>query len=296
MYSMKKAIWFMLLFGIVILLIACSTAPSKKMERTPRPVPSHVQNMYDSYKKVLTDDVSIQLTLGDSVLFGKSTYTNSQWFNIPLSGNRGQIDLYAEFNIAKGGEAEKSFSVSFGVPDETAVLKEVVVATLMATNSKLSEKEARTKMQDLVNSYKEDDYSKVIESGNYILFLTPKKYLMGYVSWLEVIHKDEIMPEIDIAAYSPMDYETALAENMNNGVKVFFTGTVEKKEKDALYDDEINVLFKGEDGHKYLVGYLFASTPVTFQKGKSYVIYGSICPENDGVIPVLTLDYMKMQD
>lgn len=287
---MKKTAVFMLFLGISLFFVACSTDPSKKtIVETPRPVPSHIQGIYDAYKKVLTNNAPIQLTLGESVLFGELTY------NIPFSGNHGQTNLYAEFRIGEDKEAEQSFSVSFGVPDETSVLKEVVVATLMATNSKLSEKEARTKMQDLVNSYKEDDYSKVIESGNYILFLTPKKYLMGYVSWLEVIHRDEIMPEIDIAAYSPMDYETALAGNMNNGMKVFFTGTVEKKEKDALYDDEINVLFKGEDGHKYLVGYLFASTPVTFQKGKSYVIYGSICSENDGVIPVLTLDYMKVQ-
>lgn len=248
-------------------------------------IPDHIQSIFEKYKQVTAENgFGFRIISGNVLKIGDASYE----FEFKSDSS---IALGVSFNIFND-QAAKSYSVIFSTRYND-LAKEFITATFMVTGNS-DFQTAKDTMQNMVNSYREGAYSDTVESGDYLIFLAP---LMGdYI--LEVKHMDEIIPEINKSEYAPVDYETALAGEMNDGMKVILKGEVlENTFEDTLHLGEKQnfTKVKASDDNVYIFYYDYSWMPVQFVVGQTYIFYGKISKLSTGDIPLLYLSSFEIE-
>jgi len=242
------------------------TEKETKVEEMDSDIPEHVKQIYLGYKEV-QETCDVQYLVYD-LTPQKSKYGSYVFYLMDKDNPKEDIMLFFE---ECDGEIEKSYRAIFAL-DEGEYLKDAIIATFMITGE-LNYSEAREQMQKLFQSYPVDDYSDILDSGDYKVLLTPDN---GTGIKLEIRHKDEIFRKIDKDQCSDISYDMFQNPDKNAGTLVSLTGTVleHDREKNIILRDRLRVL--GEDGNEYIIAYFLDSCPVIFEIGRQYTFYGKL--------------------
>jgi len=237
-----------------------------KVEDMDSDIPEHVKQIYLDYKEI-QETYDVQYLLNDSA--PKKNENGSYEF---ILINKDNPKERRKFWFEEcDGEIEKSYHMVFPL-DAGEFFKDVIIATFMVTGE-LNYAEAQDQMQKLIQSYPIDDYSDILDSGDYKILLTPYD---GISVDLEVKYKDEIFKKIDKNQYSDINYGMYQTPDQNAGALVSLTGTVleHQRKKNVVLFDGLRVL--GEDGNEYIISYLLEYCPVIFEIGQQYTFYGQL--------------------
>ena len=237
-----------------------------KVEDMDSDIPEHVKQIYLDYKEI-QETYDVQYLLNDSA--PKKNENGSYEF---ILINKDNPKERRKFWFEEcDGEIEKSYHMVFPL-DAGEFFKDVIIATFMVTGE-LNYAEAQDQMQKLIQSYPIDDYSDILDSGDYKVLLTPDN---GTGIKLEIRHKDEIFRKIDKDQCSDISYDMFQNPDKNAGTLVSLTGTVleHDREKNIILRDRLRVL--GEDGNEYIIAYFLDSCPVIFEIGRQYTFYGKL--------------------
>ncbi len=273
---------------------AATPSPTSRM----KDIPEYVMEWYTNYSSCFVDNgfdlkVSSQLPEKDKYSTVERDGENLPIYSFAIFGTLKLVDdiatiCFQAISAQKPLEVNKTLQVSYDTTQNMKVFRQIITATFMLLDSSLSRKQAEEKMQALINSYSYDNYSEIMEFGDYYLYLTPKK-LLDYV-YFYVRPKDEMWLKINEDDYMPLVYETFQAPALNDGVKASVIGTV----KNLRQGTPINVVssrffdIHTDDGKQYRASYDFEIHPVELEIDRRYQFYGKI--ESYGDSATFTVD------
>jgi len=231
-------------------------------------IPEHVKQIYLGYKEV-QETCDVQYLMEDPAP-RKNKFGSYEFYLADKDNPRESESFWFE---EYDGETEKTYHMNISL-DAGEYFEDIIIATFMVTGG-FNYAEAKDQMQKLIQSYPVDNYSDILDSGEYKILLTPLG-ATGLAFNLEVIQKDEIFKKIDKNQYSDISYDLYQAPYENAGMLVSLTGTVleHQQKKDLSLIEVLRVL--GEDGNEYIVSYLLKYYPVMFEIGKQYTFYGQL--------------------
>jgi len=252
------------------------TTVTPRPKVTPDPVPAHVQQMYDRVKGILSTG-EFPFTVGDRQLEGYTTDENGYSFTIEGAESISSRS-FSFFGSSQG--VKKTFWVYLFFNKAPESAKNLITLVLMATNPSLTKQEAAIIMNEMVLLFEEKGESKIIDNGEYLVFIETSDYRR-----LRAVHKDEIFPEIiGPQHYKAVDYNTALNGKTNKGTGCVMTGSVLSvaKTRDSIAGVQYTVAFqRKEDGKTYYLHYDFDDSPIILNKGERYKVYGYINDNSD---------------
>ncbi len=164
--------------------------------------------------------------------------------------------------------------MSFSIPDDSSLVRNFIAALIVAYNGK-DIKAAQAQTQEFVNTVKVGEYSKIIECGNYLVFIeypnnshSPRLFMQD---------KNSIWEDIDKSQYQPVSYSAYQSPAMNTGTKVVLLGKIISFEREAPGVAAFaNIELMGEDGNQYKLVYSFTYSPIMFNPGDDITAYGSL--------------------
>ncbi|MBQ3427435.1 MAG: hypothetical protein IJH37_09895 [Clostridia bacterium] len=177
-------------------------------------------------------------------------------------------------------------------------VKDVFAATVMHVDKSISLNEAKTKAQEIANSFKPSLQSEIFSINGYKLYTVGTRYYGG-------LELDELnvfdsniggLSEEEKAEYLPVDYDTAQNPLLNKDMKVKVTGIMSTYTLDNITDRNSywNFIIKCSDGTQYNVKYNYSDIPHKFSVGTQYTLYCKIIDEtNSADLPSLLLDWYE---
>ena len=272
---------------------AATPSPTSRI----KDIPEYVMEWYDKFIACFENNkFELKITLppkkGNRTSGGNNEYTLPT-YSFAIFGTQKLVDdnssvSFQAISAQEPLEVSKTLQVSYDTTQNMKVFRQIITATFMLLDSSLSREQAEEKMQTLINSYSYDNYSEIMEFGDYYLYLTPKK-LLDYV-YFYVRPKDEMWLKINEDDYMPLVYETFQAPALNDGVKASVIGTV----KNLRQGTPINVVssrffdIHTDDGKQYRASYDFEIHPVELEIDRRYQFYGKI--ESYGDSATFTVD------
>ena len=246
--------------------------------------PDYVVNIYSQFLKISEEN-----SMGFSITSTPQKEINDGGYIFPINLGKRNFDHEVRFF-----RSDKTFKLQYSTRQaDTSCIRDYITATFMATNSEMSIEDATSKMQELINSYSGQDFSQVIENGEYLIFIEP---FSSDTNIIFAFHRDEIFDEINPDEYSPVDYASYSSPALNKGTYVYVEGTVTACSRvNAGYSITRNdfITIQATDGNEYRVSYSFKSHPVTFAVGEHHIFYGNIGTWFEDGEPLISLHYVQ---
>lgn len=240
--------------------------------------PKFVKEIYDNANKIIREN-NMNLSLS-SELIGDDD--GSYEFNLTYDDtdklNNAKISFWAY-----EGKTNKTFKIQALKIEDADLIKSLLTLSFMITDNNLSLSDAKVKTKQISNSYKQDTYSNVIDSGDYKIFLTPVDSGYGYCS-IVARNSSEIWDDsskINKSEYSKIDDNVYNSPDLNIGEKFVLEGTV-KNTKIHNYEGYIYFFeadIEDNKGKVYKISYPYEYNPVKLKENTIYRIYGTLAKD-----------------
>ena len=230
-------------------------------------VPESMQTLVDSLNASCEEN-DIPLSIG---IPEKVQNVIGEGYEIPI---RSTENPGSECKLSFLNSEDLSPDMSFSLPDDSSLVRNFITALIVAYSEK-DMKTAQAQTQELVNTIKVGEYSKIIECGNYLVFIeypdnshSPRLFMQD---------RNSIWEDIDKSQYQPVSYSAYQSPAMNTGAKVVLFGKILSFEREAPEVASFaNIGLMGEDGNQYKLVYSFTYSPVMFSPGENITVYGSL--------------------
>jgi len=259
--------------------ILSAKAKYSKPPTVKEQIPTYVQEIYNNFDRVLaSNNFSVSLDEG-------SLEKTNDWGNYVFYVSGETYSKSITF-ISDGSKTQNAFFAGSDFKASRERTEELITIILMATNPTIDKDVASSMMKDLVNSYQEKGPSKVIENGEYLVFLTS-----DILKDIQAVHKDEIY-FIDKSLYVKADNKTILGNS-----RVYIFGTVKNvvSEWDSLLGTKYTITFNGEDGKEYYMVYYFNDIPIVLKTGDKYTAYGIVSDDSEESKPCINLEKLELK-
>ena len=160
------------------------------------------------------------------------------------------------------------------------LLDEFLIAIVLVNDS-ISLEKSKEKVNDMVDTIKEDSLSDLLETGKFIMYYNPLDLTLHVYRKSDYKFKD-----LNKDDYTKIDYEAAKDKEKNKGTMFYLKGKVEAEEKNT---DLYYVCVLAEDGNRYKIhtGYAY-----NIKIGKNYEFYGELTDWGTSEIPCLSCTYV----
>ena len=249
-------------------------------------IPDFVKNIYQKFY-----DLEQENNFGYKIINSPEPY-GKDGFSFEINLDPDSIDFEVSF-FGFEGVVRKSFDLQY-LNDSVDVsnVRDYITAVFLSTDNSLTLDQAKEKMQSLINSYTGKDFSSVVESGEYLVFIEP---FDSDSTIIRAKHKDEIFPNVDTSQYTDVHFSSYNAPELNKGINVCVKGSVIDHKRQHSGDGVLCVDYltiKASDGNEYRLNYFFSSNPINFEIGKSYTFYGNIAVGSDDE-PAIAIHYYE---
>ncbi len=258
-----------------------SSEPESKDEDNQEGVPNCVKDIYDKVTAISSENYP-DLEIGD---FQKST-TGRLLFTVEDTSDESQTrterTLKITFGSVQNNPEDSSYSIVFDMKKQNELMKKWIALWMQTCDETLSYEDAQSKMQDFVNTYSSDAFSDVVECGEYLLLLSPGDN-GSFGQTLTATYKPCLWDSINESEYTPVDYATYKASDVNSDTKVVLKGTVKEFtiEKPKEVGAFARLTVQDDSGNQYTNVYSYTYTPITFSTGTQLTIYGTIGNSNN---------------
>lgn len=271
---MKKLLAFSVCAAVLFSLAGCQKKFEEPVDDSIQDAPAYVAGIYNQMN---------DLAKKHNLSFRAYHYNEitSPEFGI-MRAEVGESYIAGNPSVQFWRDSERGFQVNVGYEDRDKerpqVLKDVVTASVMITDSTLSLEDAKVKMEELCGSRptasSESRYGKVVESGDFKLWFSmdsDKESESFYV-----VKKDAMFLWYEEkSAYKELNKSVAEQAKWENGNRYKVTAKVD----DFIlsnWKDYSSSKVTGSDGQSYIVAYDYGKHPVQFETGKTYTFYGTI--------------------
>lgn len=258
-------------------------------------VPEQIEHLYQTLKTYESNINCDYYVLREPVLC--DSVDNFHHYNIECGFTQDQTDDIRKIVFFEDNEEmEHSFSLTFDATKDGIMVKDIITASLLATNDQLSVEEAQENTDRLVNSYSRDNLSIYLENGDYVFLIKPNSFRDAELnSTLYVLYKDEHDDNVDNAErYHQFQYANAFNE-MNLGEKVVLNPTAIENyfiDISVINDRNFISLFYVDGTNPVYVEYDPEKMLSAIEAGKQYQIYGTLQHIHEG-IPYIISDYVS---
>lgn len=264
-----------------------SEKTESKTEPVSNDIPSSVKNIYNKIVSISSNYPDLKIGNLEINSFDDPAFTVEDTSD--TSKTKSQRTLNVSFGSSTHNPEDSSCSVLFDIKKQQTVLKKWIALWMEACDETLTHNDAQSKMQDFANTYSSDAFSDVMECGNYLLLLSPGNN-GSFGQMFTATYKPCLWESIDESEYTPADFSTYQASDMNSGTQVILKGTV----KDFVTDEPKDVApfarltVEDVDGNQYEAVYSYMYAPVSFAPDTEVTVYGTIGTSNDD--PVIFVD------
>lgn len=301
---MKKWLAMILLCTVVIVFTGCQKnkepaenpgaiqesgttdedSKSNDQEKNSYDAPEEVLALYEGYNAAIHQH-QLEFTLSD---IEKSSVEDSNFytFSLQYDGSEPTSTPRISFQEYKG-VMNKSFNVTLPDDCDNAILKNIIVCTIAATNPNMALSDAEEYLHQIVNSYDGINQSEAVALEDYTLYISPKTSTLTDPT-LNVIANEEINVEIDTSEYKDYTAEEMQAP-LNKGEKAHLSGTIQG-DYELGY---VNGLEINSGNETYCIYYNPDRFTGCFSVGQECDFYGQIAEARDGYSGCLRLDYFK---
>lgn len=272
---MKKLLAFSVCAAVLLSLAGCQKKFEEPVDESIQDAPAYVAGIYNQMNDLAKKhNLSFRALNYSDIALPEFGILRAE---VGESGNTAR-NPYVQF----WEDSERGFQVI--VRDEERdkerpqVLKDVVTASVMITDSTLSLEDAKAKMEELCGSRptasSESRYGKVVESGDFKLWFSmdsDKESESFYV-----VKKDAMFLWYEEkSAYKELNKSVAEQAKWESGNRYKVTAKVD----DFIlsnWKDYSSSKVTGSDGQSYIVAYDYGKHPVQFETGKTYTFYGTV--------------------
>jgi hypothetical protein len=249
----------------------------------PEEIPAHVQVVYDNFERVLASNEFI-FTLEKGSL-QKTSHRGNYRFSMSDGADTEDIGFWSKGD----GSTQNAFGLNSYLGSDQSRTKKLATIMLMATNPALDDKSSAALLaKELIDSYREREAGKVIESGDYLVFITS-----DFDKYIKAIHKDQIF-DVDRSLYEKPDYEAMMREEYADK-RVYISGTVEKisSKWSSILGISYTIQFADDEGTYYFLEYNFDNIPIVMNVGDQYIAYGTLFYYLNDPQPYITLEKLE---
>ena len=247
-----------------------STVSVDYLERSE--APQYIKDIFFRFEKCCKDNnLSLKITSRAPEKLNGGDYI------IDIESTNGAANLEISFDNFNN-KIMKSFSIFCGSEIDNNIVIDAITAVLYAADNTATFDTAKENAEIISNSYYGDDYSKVIATENYYIFLKP--YTGNTIIYAK--HKSETWDDIDKTEYEKIDDQKysdfKKPKFEDERYKVIVTGTVTNYDRKNMGSDffQENLTVSCENGKEYVLTYLFSQCPVYFDIGSEYSFYGTV--------------------
>lgn len=262
--------------------ILSAKAEYAKPVTIPEEIPTYVTYLYNNFDRVLAqNDFSFSLDKG-------SLIKSSSWGNYSFSvSDKAHSKIITFLSNGDDGTTQKAFIIDNHFRTDRNGTEELVTIIFMATNPSLDQVSAAALTKEMINSYHEGGPSKVIESGNYLIFIESDG------KQIKAVHKDQIF-NVDKSLYAKAEYK-AIKRGEHGNKRVYITGTVAdiSTEWNSILGTHYIITFNGDEGNIYHLKYYFDNIPIVMEKWDRYIAYGTVMYVSDEPYTLIKLERLR---
>ncbi len=236
----------------------------------PTQVPKYVQDIYNSFDRVLAmGNFSISLEKGSlrkTNDIGNYAFavSNERYFNSIVF-------------LSNGSATRNAFYTESVIRSNRGRAEELITLFLMATEPNQDRDSVIPKVKDIADSYRTEAPSNVILSGDYYVFIASNMQ-----KEITAVHKDEMFL-IDKTKYVEFDFEKIV---LNQSVFVYGTVMNIKSDWNGILGTNYVVTLISNNGKEYSLKYNFDDFPMGMKVGDKYTAYGIVSKNENGKVTI----------
>lgn len=261
---------------------------------TPIPesgIPEHVRSLYKKYRE-LGKQYDFAYRKDDAPYFSSFADDNYLYCKFDFKGKKENIWVYFTFEgLKEPRKIERSFRfTSFSFDDfNTKTYQDIVTATFLALDSKLSLEQAKELREQLFHSFLTNGQtvSDILEVGEYKAII---EIVFDSDSYIHFKHKEEINVPVDTSKYKRYSPEQMKLKE-NHFAEIYLSGEVTEIRQEEMY---YVAKIKADDGEMYDILYYLSDTFCHLEPGKKYNFYGVIVTEAYSGNPTMGIDYYEI--
>ncbi|WP_059003551.1 hypothetical protein [Bittarella massiliensis (ex Durand et al. 2017)] len=272
---MKKGLCFLLVLCCCLVgLIGCIPYEDElDVEKDPQSQPEEAKNfvegLWEEYgEKAETYELAYNIERG--VYYDSDLGTDVFEVRTP-DGVKNIASVYPDVDTKKNYTGE--YDLYFDPRKQASGLRDLLTATFLIWDENLDEAGAREKVKELIDSYSEDEYSKIVECGEMRVVICPD----GSTSHVWIYKASRYgFPEVNKEEYEPITPELYDIE-LNAGTKVVAEGEVSwiRLPPARVIGSLTNMRIVDDTGKEYHIEYAYRFHGfIEFEVGQRVRVYG----------------------